>query len=874
MRRPDRIRVILLTVLCGVLLCSVVAGAATVRIMPASVTAAVGEVVSLTVMADSAADLAGFQFGFGFDPAVAEVTAIALGGGFDRQVRKSFDNAAGKGGVAGVTVANPPLSGADLPLATIEFRIKGGGATDVAINGLILGHSDGEPLSATASGGRLTSSGVVVATPVVTIISPAPGLSAVAAPVLEYRVSDGVVTVKLDGTVIATRSGEVLPALPDGPYTLRVESVNAVGTGSAEVVFTVDTVKPVVNYFALPTGEYPVNVAMAVTVPVVLSATDNIAVAGYCLNTTGLPGDCTWGTPAPKRFTFAGHGFHTLYAFARDGAGNVSAPLSATVTTVPVARLTVSIAGTAGGGVTSASGIACTSPPIAGVCTAEYPLNTAVTLMPSPSGGALFSGWGDACRGAGNCTVKMIGNLKASAVFAGSGTARLACTTPPAEYASLQLAYADAPDRCMIQVKGGTILENLALDKDKTVTFKGGYDATFAAVTGVTSLDGTLNIIRGTAIFDGLEISGAPQALATDSIAPTGSVAINQGNPYTRSPLVSLGISTVDPSGTAEVCFSTSATCTDWEPFVVVPRPWLFAEGDGVKSINAWFRDGASNASTQPVGADIILDMTPPVVSTFTVPGSDYLLNVASPLEVPVTLTATDAIQFRDYCLIETGNSSACGWDTNAPTRFGFASYGPHILYAFARDAAGNISAPLSASLNLMPTASLALNLDGTGSGHVTSDSGGMLCNYPPQSGLCTIEVPFNSTVALQGYPNSDSLTIWGGSCAGSDSCSFKLTGNLTVSATFTYVEPVQLSCVSPPQPYSLLQAAYDDAPDGCRILIRETYLPENLQLGKAKQVAIKGGYDARFTTVTGKTGLKGLSILKGSAVLDNLELK
>ena len=866
----------LIVVFSGVLRCLAVADAATVQVMPASVTAAVEEVVSLTVSVDTVADLGGFQFGFSFDPRVAEVAAITLNSDFNWQIRKYFDNVTGKGIVAAISFANPVLTGADLSLATIDFRIKGIGATDVMITNYILGHSDGEQVPTTATGSRLTSSGIVGTIPVISINSPASGMTAVAVPVLDYQVSDGVVTVKVDGTVVATRYGEALAALADGPHSLRIESVNAAGLGFAEVSFTIDTVKPVLKYFALPSGDYPINVALAITVPVIMSASDNIKIADYCLNVSGNPGACSWSPTAPALHTFGSFGPHTLYAFARDAAGNISTPLSATVTVVPTATLKVVLNGTGGGAVTGpVAGITCSAPPLAGVCTADFPLNTNVTLSAAPTGSALFSGWGGACTGTGSCTLKLTGNLTAAATFASPQSVRLSCTTPPKYYVSLQQAYTEAPDGCVIQALAGVLRENLAVDQNKVVTIKGGYDTAFTTNVGTTGLTGSLSLINGTAILENLALIGATLQ-SPDVATPQGSITINQGAATTKSPLVTVDLKAADPGGVTGQCLSNTADCTVWESYSGTSLPWLLPEGDGPRSVNAWFRDSAGNTTTLPVTASIVLDMTPPTVQTFTLPEGDYPLEITLPITVPVTLVASDNLQLDGVCLTEAGVPASCTWTPISPDKFTFGSYGPHTLYAFARDTAGNISEPLAKTVTILPTASLTVEISGTGGGSVTSSPSGITCTYPPVNAVCTAEFPFNSMVSLLPAPNGDSLlTAWGVACSGAGACEVKMADNLGVTAVLTYVEPVQLACTTPPKRYTLLQQAYDEAPNGCLIQVRAITLSGDLALNAAKSVSIRGGYDTSFANIIGMTGLKGkLSILKGGAVVEYLEIR
>lgn len=92
---------------------------------------------------------------------------------------------------------------------------------------------------------------------------------------------------------------------------------------------TPDTTDPVVTAFSIPSN----STTLIVTVTG-FSATDNIGVTGYKITensnapTLTSPG---WSLSPPANYTFTTEGTKTLYAWAKDAAGNVSASLSAQV---------------------------------------------------------------------------------------------------------------------------------------------------------------------------------------------------------------------------------------------------------------------------------------------------------------------------------------------------------------------------------------------------------------------------------------------------------------------------------------------------------------------------------------------------------------
>jgi len=94
-----------------------------------------------------------------------------------------------------------------------------------------------------------------------------------------------------------------------------------------QMVLPPDATAPTVT-FSIPAT------STGLTVAVTLTATDDTGVTGYKLteaSTPPLAGDAGWSATAPTEYTFAEAGSKTLYAWAKDAAGNVSAGVSDTV---------------------------------------------------------------------------------------------------------------------------------------------------------------------------------------------------------------------------------------------------------------------------------------------------------------------------------------------------------------------------------------------------------------------------------------------------------------------------------------------------------------------------------------------------------------
>jgi hypothetical protein len=92
-------------------------------------------------------------------------------------------------------------------------------------------------------------------------------------------------------------------------------------------------------------------------------------------------------------------------------------------------------------------------------------------------------------------------------------------------------------------------------------------------------------------------------------------------------------------------------------------------------------------------------DNIPPLVTTFSIPPT------SSSLTVPITtFNASDNVGVTGYLATESSTAPLAidpGWTSTTPASYAASSPGTHTLYAWARDAAGNVSASLSASVTI-----------------------------------------------------------------------------------------------------------------------------------------------------------------------------
>lgn len=117
-------------------------------------------------------------------------------------------------------------------------------------------------------------------------------------------------------------------------YTLTAKAYDAAGNigKSSTVTVTVnnpDVTAPTISTFTAPSSAYTLSVPISS-----FSATDNVGVTGYLITESAIAptaGSVGWFASAPSGYTFTTTGTKTLYAWAKDAAGNVSAAKTATV---------------------------------------------------------------------------------------------------------------------------------------------------------------------------------------------------------------------------------------------------------------------------------------------------------------------------------------------------------------------------------------------------------------------------------------------------------------------------------------------------------------------------------------------------------------
>jgi hypothetical protein len=288
----------------------------------------------------------------------------------------------------------------------------------------------------------------------------------------------------------------------DGQYTIRSRSTDLatnVQTPLASITVTVDNTLPMVT-FDIPVSYHPS--VLPANMPISTFSVNESNPDVYCLTTTNSSAGCVWSATKPTTITVTSEGSKTIYAWARDKSGNVSAVKSDTVLVALLHTLNIDLAGNGGGSVLFQQR------------SATYNIDTQVTvysydpvtLQATPAEFSLFGGWSGICTGA-SCAFTV------PTVLAGGATQTAAATftydsghavfVAPNYFDTILGAYGAGTtiNGDDIRIFGTSFNENLLFDKEKDITLTGGdhHNHTpdnngMTTVQGMTILSGTVTI--------------------------------------------------------------------------------------------------------------------------------------------------------------------------------------------------------------------------------------------------------------------------------------------------------------------------------------------------------------------------------------------
>jgi hypothetical protein len=187
-------------------------------------------------------------------------------------------------------------------------------------------------------------------------------------------------------------------------------------------------------------------------------------------------------------------------------------------------------------------------------------------------------------------------------------------------------------------------------------------------------------------------------SIILDTTEPEGSIAINNGAPFTKAANVTVTPAATDANGVTSVRLSNDNI--GFTEFAYGPGiTWNLPSGDAGKTVYAQFKDGAGNWSASTT-ASIILDTIAPFGSVSINNGAATAKSKA----VTLSLAATDANGIQRMRLSnDNSNFTESSYSGIAPWTLS-GQDGPKTVYARFQDAAGNWSPSYSATIKLDTT--------------------------------------------------------------------------------------------------------------------------------------------------------------------------
>jgi len=242
------------------------------------------------------------------------------------------------------------------------------------------------------------------------------------------------------------------------------------------------------------------------------------------------------------------------------------------------------------------------------------------------------------------------------------------------------------------------------------------------------------------------------------------------------------------------------------------------------------------------------------------------------------SFTASDNTAITGFCVTEANVSTGCSWNSTAPASYTFATAGQKTLYAFVRDADGNVSAPYGPVAMAVSSPYLTVNIATNGTltsgigGTVTSVPSGLSCSNTVKGTVVECVKGMSGTVNLYATPSILSrFGGWGGDvCSGTGSCIITMNADKSVTATFNQAALLHIGGTE----YPTIQAAYDAAATASVIQLLATDTG-TLTANRNVSVTLKGGYDASYNSTSGVTGIgKPMVIELGTIIVDGIAIK
>ncbi|MDF1564477.1 MAG: hypothetical protein P1V51_15640 [Deltaproteobacteria bacterium] len=432
----------------------------------------------------------------------------------------------------------------------------------------------------------------------------------------------------------------------DGTKTVSVCYRDGAGnTASASDTIILDTSSPTTGTLSIAAGA-----AYTTSTVVSLDLTAPADVAEVAIaNAASLDCDTASYGPftTPRTWVLtAGDGGKTVTACFRDAAGRTGSASDTITLDTSAPAGTITLAGGQAHATSTPFAVALTFPDDTdGYAIAEGSLDCAAATYTSVTPGATAASTtfppssGDGVKTVVACFRDVAGN-RGSAV----DTVTLD-TSPPAGSVAIDAGavYATSTGVTLnLSAPADTVL--MAVREAASIVCSDGtlvWEA-FATTKGLTlGGQGTRSVSVCFEDAAGLRAS-ASDSILVDSVAPSGSVAINGGASHTRTQSVTLDITAAADVVAISVADGGTILCgsVTYEPFSAA-RAWSLPAGEGSKTVSVCLKDAAGN--TASVSDAITLDTNPPSTATLTInAGAAYTTNASG--QVTLTLTTPETV--------------------------------------------------------------------------------------------------------------------------------------------------------------------------------------------------------------------------------------
>ncbi|QDM67667.1 Bap [Acinetobacter baumannii] len=573
-----------------------------------------------------------------------------------------------------------------------------------------------------------------------------------------------------DGTW--TLADNTLPTLADGPHTITVTATDAAGNvGNDTAVVTVDTTAPVVSFTDASTND---------TTPALTGTIDD-PTAAVVVTVDGVDypavnnGDGTW-TLADNTLPVLADGPHTVSVTATDVAGNVSTPVTGTVTvdaTAPTLAITTDDLALAAGedaNITftfseavagfDVSDITVVGGTLTGLTTTD---NITWTAVFTPDG----TGTAPSIAVADGSYTDVAGNLGTGDVLDGTDGFIVDLVAPV-------VTFADVSTNDTTPALTGTIDDPAAT---VVVTVDGvDYPAVNNGDGTWTLADNTLPVLADgphTVSVTATDVAGNVSTPVTgtvtvDATAPTLAIttddlALAAGEDANITFTFSEAVAGFDVSDITVVGGTlTGLTTTDNITWTAVFTPDGTGTAPSIAVADGSYTDVAGNLGTGDVldGTDgFIVDLVAPVVTFADVSTNDTTPALTGTIDDPAA-TVVVTVDGVDYPAVNNGDGTWTLADNTLPV----LADGPHTVSVTATDVAGNVSTPVTGTVTVDATAPTLA---------ITTDDLALAAGEDAN-------ITFTFSEAVAGFDVSD-ITVVGGTLTG-----LTTTDNITWTAVFT----------------------------------------------------------------------------------------